>query len=190
MGQLIHINGSYKNKDVIENVIRYITRTRINHPEDRANELIAYGGAGVRQNSPETMIYQFEVVQKTFPSKNTSERKICHEVMTFNDRENRILMRDIPTVIHLAEIMSGYYLMEYGLQTVYGVHQGYVGGIPDRLHIHFGINTTSVLTGRKMHDYKWGTEERNRLFNLWTNTAVDNVIRKCFPEVTKAIIFY
>lgn len=47
MGIMIAMKGKYENSKVIENVVRYITRTRSS--EKRGDELLAYGSHGVAE---------------------------------------------------------------------------------------------------------------------------------------------
>ena len=92
MGKLVQkTRGTYVNDDAVENVIRYVTRTRAN--EDRRNELIFFGGAGVAQE-PEQMITQFKYIQRAFRSSANLGKKITHEVFSFHQQEMQELDLD------------------------------------------------------------------------------------------------
>lgn len=87
MGKLIQrTRGTYVNDDAVENVIRYVTRTRPD--EDRRNELIFFGGAGVSQE-PEQMIVQFKYIQRTFRSNANTGKKSSMKHFHFIRRKYR-----------------------------------------------------------------------------------------------------
>lgn len=75
MGLLIMANrGHYTNADAVNNVVRYITRTRIN--EDRQKELIYYNGFGVvNYLTPAEMISQMCMGRKNtgYPCEEAGE---------------------------------------------------------------------------------------------------------------------
>lgn len=65
MGKLIMVNGSYKNTDVVENLIIYITRAR--RAETRGDNLKCYGGAGIGEYlQPEAIVQQILYTQDLF----------------------------------------------------------------------------------------------------------------------------
>ena len=141
--------GNYVNSNAVENVIRYITRTRKN--EDRRNELVVWDGMGVGcYDSPELVIEQFRYVQKAYGK--TDGRKIYHEVLGFKDEEFEKMWRDYSLVHQIAlECARKYYSMGY--QVVFAVHHapkdtrtGNSG-----VHIHFVVNTVNFMDGRKWH---------------------------------------
>lgn len=143
--------GSYTNADAVENVIRYITRTR--PEEDRANELIAWSGMGVGcYASPELVIEQFRTVQEVYGKETNGGRKIYHEILGFQEAEFERMWRDYNLVYQIAvECAKRYYSM--GHQVVFAIHHA----LRDRqignkgVHIHFAVNTVNFMTGKKWH---------------------------------------
>ena len=162
MAELIMItrgHGSYTNKDAVEKVIRYITRTR--WCENRQNELIAYGGAGVGiYLNPAEIIRQFLYVQNIYNINNRGGRRIYHEVLSFTDYEFQLLNWDYNSVLMIAQEISKFYY-ENGHQVLFGIHYSE----EKRLHIHFAVNTINYRTGLKWHSSKIDLEQRKLLFN-------------------------
>lgn len=147
MANLIVRKGKYQNEDAVDNVLRYITRTRIN--ENRANELYSFGGMGIDLYpfNIDTIIYQFKAIQDIHNIKGRGGRRIVHEVYTVLNgnypKENERLVYE--TLDEVAKIGCSY-LYNMGFQVVYAVH------ISDKNpHIHFAINSISFRTGLKFH---------------------------------------
>lgn len=73
------------NEDAVEKVIRYITRTRKN--EDRADELITWGGMGVGcYASSELVIERFRAVQEVYGKKQMAEEESIMKLLGFGRR--------------------------------------------------------------------------------------------------------
>ena len=163
MGNLINISGEYRNKDVVDNVIRYITRTRDN--ETRLDDLRGYGAAGVGSYvSPQVMISRFKAVQNSYGIEYRGGRRILHEVFSITDREFTDMGRDIAIVNRLAsDLCLEYYRM--GFQVVYAVHWD----MEKKLHIHFAVNAVSYKTGKKINTFRKENWYRENRFNsiLW-----------------------
>lgn len=151
--------ANYSNKNAVENVIRYVTRSRPN--EDRADSLISYGGSGVRcYGTPEEMINQFLYVQYVYNIDRRGGRRLYHEVFNLTDEDFKRLCFDLNQVNIFAQtICNVYYKM--GHQVVYAIHYE----PEEHLHIHFVVNTINFRTGRKWHEYKASTACREMLFN-------------------------
>ena len=165
MAELIIINGKYANENAIPNVIRYITRTRPN--ETRAGELIDFGACGASNTFPEMMIRQFEYIQRVYPSQCREPRRIWHEILSLDNQEHEIMMNAVFLLIDLAKACCQYYYYEMGFQAAYAVHHA---DATKRLHIHFAINTTSCINGKKRHESKNDFEQRRLLFCGWFQT--------------------
>ena len=150
---------NYSNKDAVEKVIRYVTRSRVN--EDRFDNLISYGGVGVNCfGRPEEMITQFLYVQRIFNIESRGGRRLYHEVFNLTQEDFCRLCLDLNQVNILAQtICSVYYQM--GHQVVYAIHNEQ----EEHLHIHFVVNTINFITGRKWHEYKYSVTEREKVFN-------------------------
>ena len=152
-------HGSYTNVDAVENVIKYITRTRAY--ETREDELICYGGAGIGAYLPPyDIIRQFLYVQELYNIKSRKGRRIYHETLTFTDEEFRSLNGDYKEIISIAEKISHLHFAS-GHQVLYGIHLSK----EKKLHIHFAINTINFITGLKWHSYKGDLQERECIYN-------------------------
>ncbi len=157
--------GSYMNADAVENVIRYITRTRQN--EDRADELIAWSGMGVGcYASPELVIDQFHAVQDVYGIKAKGGRRIYHEVLGFREEEFERMWRNYGLIYQIAvECAKKYYSM--GHQVVFAIHHAPKDGQMGNkgVHIHFVVNTINFMTGKKWHTGFRQSYARERGFN-------------------------
>ncbi len=151
--------ANYSNAKAVENVIRYITRSRIN--ETRRQDLISYGGLGINCfGRPEEIINQFLYVQHVYNIEARKGRRLYHEVFLLSDEEYCRLCQDMDQVNALAiELCNVYYQM--GHQVVYAIHYEE----NKHLHIHFVFNSINVVTGKKWHEYKHDVARRERLFN-------------------------
>ena len=158
MGIMIAMKGKYENSQVIENVVRYITRTRSS--EKRGDELLAYGSHGVADYlSGEVMIRQMKAVQEFYRIEQRKGRRMYHEVFSLTNEEvSRI--RDFSTLIQFANECSLLYFRS-GFQVVYAIHYE-AGG---QVHIHFGVSTINFRTGAKWHSSMEDLRGRQDCFN-------------------------
>ncbi len=164
MGKWNHENGNryisarqayYKNDNAVENVIRYITRTRAN--ETRRNELICYGGAGVDITaSPAEIINQFLMVQDFYKINERGGRRLIHEVYSFTDEEFNLLNNDYALINLIAREISAYFF-DQGYMVVYAIHCE----IDKRVHIHFAVNSINYYNGKKF--VSKGEDFKNRI---------------------------
>lgn len=170
MAMLITMNkGKYTNKDAVENVIRYITRTRA--MEDRADELIAWGGWGIGiYQTPELVIEQFCRLQKNHRIEKRGSR-IFHEVLGITEKELGRLGHDYSRVYQVAVNCAQYYFA-MGHQVVFAIHNAKDGCLERNkgVHIHFVVNTINFATGNKWHSNLRENWARNRTF--------DDIIRR------------
>ena len=122
MGNLINISGKYSNRDAVDNVIQYITRTRDN--EMRLNELRGLGGAGVGIDvGPQMMIDRFKHVQNCHGIGYRGGRRILHEVFSITDREFADMGCDMAAVNRLAsELCLEYFRMGFQITTTHWLH--------------------------------------------------------------------
>ena len=162
--------GRYENPDVIENMIRYLTRTRRN--ENRQGELIGYAGYGFsfgNNISVEQIIYQFESVQQVYDIDRRGGKRCLHEVLSFSivERENLAYW---PNLIWMIASECAKYYYSRGFQTLYAIHNGsHASGAG--LHIHFMVNYINFNDGRKFHSSKGDLKDRKRIFQ----GIVDNI---------------
>ena len=151
-------NNNYSNPDAVENVIRYITRTR--QDEQKMNDIVAYGGAGVGYYlSVEDIIQQFQYVQKTYNIASRGGRRIYHEVFNLFDEEMDAIKYDLNVLWKIGmECCQEYFKM--GHQAIFAVHceRG------KRFHFHFVVNAINFLTGMKWHSYFYDLGCREYVF--------------------------
>lgn len=150
---------SYSNVDAVENVLRYVTRTREN--EERAHELINYGAVGADYfHSVDGMIQQFCYIQNIHGINSRHGRRMYHEVLNLTDCEWERLGHDAEMIWWVGmECCQIYY--QKGHQAVFAVHWE-----PEkRCHIHFAVNTINFLNGLKWHTSLAEIEERGMIFN-------------------------
>ena len=99
--------GRYTNNDAVGNVIRYVTRTR--PMEDRADELVAWGGWGIgTYQTPELSIEQFCRLQQIYRIETRGSR-IFHEVLRMTEEEWGRLGYDRGRLFQIAANCTHYY---------------------------------------------------------------------------------
>lgn len=150
---------NYSNPDAVENLIRYVTRTREN--ESRGDDLITYGAVGTDYfHSSDVMIQQFEYVQNVYGIKSRLGRRMYHEVLNLKDWEAERLDSASEWLWRVGmECSEIYYMM--GHQAVFAVHWE-----PEkRCHIHFAVNSINFLDGRKWHSSLPEIKQREAIFN-------------------------
>ncbi len=155
--------GNYTNPDAIENVIRYITRTREN--EYRGNELIAWGGMGIGcYETPELAIRQFHYVQNICGT-NRGKRMLYHETLNITENEFDWLGNDYGRVYQAAVKCAGFYYLK-GHQVVFAIHDAQKKqGVNKGVHIHFVVNAVNFMTGKMWHSNMRESHSREMDFN-------------------------
>ncbi len=144
-GELCQVRtGNYTNKNAIENLIRYITRTRPN--EDRLNDLKGWGARGVLASADiETIISQFTKVQQILRGSNVI-RHMYHFVYQFDEVESKYIGNDYSLAGAIAHAQSMIFF-QMGYQTVYAIHDD-----PEkRMHLHFAVNSVNSQTALMLH---------------------------------------
>ncbi len=160
--------GRYTNNDAVGNVIRYVTRTR--PMEDRADELVAWGGWGIgTYQTPELSIEQFCRLQQIYRIETRGSR-IFHEVLRMTEEEWGRLGYDRGRLFQIAANCTHYYYSQ-GHQAVFAVHLGKMDCLNGNrgLHIHFVVNTINFMTGNKWHSNIRENTTRQQIFNdiIW-----------------------
>lgn len=150
---------NYSNVDAVENLLRYITRTRKN--EDRKDDLINYGAMGTDYfHSVDNMIQQFRYIQYIHGINTRRGRRMYHEILNLKDCEFERLAHSSEMLWQVGmECSQVYYQM--GHQTVFAVHWEPV----KRCHIHFAVNTINFWNGRKWHTTLPEIKQREGMFN-------------------------
>ena len=150
---------NYTNVDAVENLIRYVTRTR--EYESRGGDLIAYGAVGTDYlHSVDDMIQPFLYVQHVYGINSRGGRRMYHEVLNLKDVETQRLGNDPNIFFQIGmECCQIYYQM--GHQAVFGVHWEQ----EKRCHIHFAVNTINFINGKKWHTPMPEIKQREAVFN-------------------------
>ena len=157
--------GKYINSDAVEKTIRYITRTR--SMEDRADELIAWGGMGIATyQTPELVIKQFCRLQTVYGIAARGGSRVFHEVLEIKEDEFVKLGYDYARVWETAMSCANQYY-EMGYQVIFAIHHAKDNchGGNKGVHIHFVVNTISFLTGNKWHTNMRRNHTREQNFN-------------------------
>lgn len=159
---------SFDSSKEVDNLIRYITRSRKDEKEKQ--DLISYGGRGSEIHDDISIaIKQWKAVQANYISPKVKFGRYCfHEIYCLTNKISERI--DEKRLDELAFELSGEYWKERH-QVIYGIHR------PDRhenrVHIHFAINTVCFKTGRKWHD-SFGTRQiRNERFDAITERFID-----------------
>ena len=156
---VIPTTGNYTNKDAAENVIHYITRTRIR--ETRRNELLDFGGMGIAVYShPDKMIEQMFAVQNVHGMNKRCGPRVHHEFFLFSEAEQAVLDGKEEYLKRIALQCCEFYYSN-GYQVIYALHRDKKG----KIHIHFCVNAINFITGLKWHENLNGVVARNALFN-------------------------
>ena len=158
MGKLLVGDGKYMNTNVVNNVVRYITRTRPR--EMRRGELRGYGALGIAlYSTPERMIEQICYVQNLYGINQRGGRRIYHEFYRLSEEEEQFIGTNNRYLnIFALECSQLYY--SAGFQVVYAIHYDE----EKRTHIHFCVSVINFYTGKKWHDYHSGVKEREAIF--------------------------
>ena len=149
----------YTNRNATANLIRYITRTR-DH-EDRAAELIGYGGLGISLfSNPEQNIREMEYVQSYYDFEKFGRRRMYHFILSYLPEETAWLNWDWELLyrITMEQCMVFY---NKGHQVLFGIHYD-----PEKfLHVHFAVNAVSFTTFKKFRYYKEDSIEMGSIMN-------------------------
>lgn len=157
--------GKYTNIDAVENVVRYITRTR--RTEDRADELVAWGGLGIGcYQTPELVVEQFCRLQNLHNMATRKGSRVFHEVLGITEEEFGRLEYDYGSVYQIAMKCAQYYYA-MGHQVIFAIHhaKGNSQAGNKGLHIHFVVNTINFVTGNKWHTNMRENFQRQERFN-------------------------
>ena len=160
-------NQSFDSPIEVDYLIRYITRSREN--EEKKSDLISCGGRGLEvRHDISIAILQWKAVQAAYISPKRKFGRYCfHEIYCLTSKvSDRI---DVERLDDLAYELSEEYWKE-GHQVVYGIHKPHHH--EKRVHIHFGVNTVCLKTGRKWHDWFDTREMRNEQFNAITERFI------------------
>lgn len=135
----------FKNEDSANNLIRYITRTRLN--EDKRADLITYGFPyGNNFSKPiEQVVREFEYIQQAY---NTTGSLMCHYCIHIPSDSLIVQNNDLEKLNEYAQECCNY-VFNLGHQCVYAIHYS----PKEKLHIHLAINTTNYMTGHKLRQY-------------------------------------
>ena len=177
MAKLIVKHGNYSNKDVQEYVIRYITRTR--PEEDRRYQLITYGSPNTsivsgNDLSVSRAIKEFRDVEKFYINQRIRDgRRVHHEILSIYAAEAKFFTSPLQYYWLGMELSKEYDQM--GHQVVFAAHRSQNDGY----HIHFVINGTCYLDGKKYHSEIWQENAREEKFN---KILTEHIYRNCHQQ--------
>ena len=134
--------GNYKNMNAVDNLIRYITRTR--QDESRFDELKYWNAIGFDNTDVSIVIQQFTHVQSIM--RDHTIRKAYHFTYSPDQNEKRLINKDYCLAALIAYNQA---LLFYnaGFQTVVAVHDT----IDGNLHFHFVLNSVNYINGKMFH---------------------------------------
>ena len=150
---IVTTQNAYDDSYVVNDTIRYITRTR--EKDKNSSDILCYGAVGLSSN-PDKMIEQMKITQNLNGIDKKGGRRIYQEIYGLGKLKNP----NISEINKFArECAKEYY--SQGHQVAYGVHQKLDGSA----HIHFIVNTINHNTHRKLHDYFGNRSDRENRFN-------------------------
>ena len=158
------IEGDFKTKETIRNVINYV----LNPAKNPHNIFHAYGNT---KKEIERMADSFLVVQQIY--NKTSCKRIIHCILSFSKEE-----RHSPKQY----LRYGYKFMEFfgpGTQYIFALHEKDKFENSCYPHIHFVINPINSITGKRL------SIDKKMLYSLHEHTNrifEGNVDFKNFPE--------
>lgn len=133
----------FKNKNAVENLIRYILRRRTQ--EDRIADLKSWGIFGMPcTDNVEILIQIMQETQTVY--RKTEGRHMYHFVLTFSDPEKQAIGCNY-SLVHQMSLEIGRYFYDQGFQNIFAVHDD----PQKRVHVHFAVNSVSFLNGIKYH---------------------------------------
>ncbi len=148
--------GDYSNKDAVEKVLRYITRTRFNEKDQ--HHLKAYGIFGaIGYGSIDDIITEFENVLRIH---SVTGRRLYHFVFNFTELEHAFLGKNYDLFYRIGYAQANWFFSQ-GYQTVFAVHDD----IDKAVHIHYAVNAINFIDGHKLHIDRQGTEQLNSTMN-------------------------
>lgn len=163
MGTLISNSGkkNYVNEEAVENLIHYITRSRINEQKE---DLIGYGAVGICEYDPEAMIEQMKAIMELHGDM-TGNRRMYHEFYVFTTEEILALGWNSSAILELARCMAEHYY-RLGHVVVYAVHKNENSENGACVHIHFAVCGVSYMDGRLFQETKGEFAATNIQFNM------------------------
>ena len=170
-GILINRAGKnrYINLDATEKLITYIAREQQDAPDD----LLLRGALGATTFTDiNTTIHQFECVHLLHNRHGVFGRYIDHEIYSFSPSEEAALYQKNVSFTELAQRMADDFYQE-GFQVYYGIHQHDEENL--HLHIHFAVNTVNFRTGKKRHEGKKETAQRQQRLQQIVAEAIEQI---------------
>lgn len=162
-----YVQNNYSNKEAVNNVIRDITRSRVD--EQFEYQLVGYGAYGLAV-VPDLMIQQMNYVQKVNDIERRKGNRIFHEIFRFTPLEVKQLYYDYRRMIKFAyECAELYY--GSGHQVAFAIHcqmNENLNSGTSPYHIHFAVNSINYIIGNKFHSFKGKQKEREKIFNNYS----------------------
>lgn len=122
---------NYWNKASVYNLIKYVLTDK------STGDLVRYGAAqGTVFRDILEAVYQMKLVKCYYGKEDKVQ--MHHFILSFGEIKEPCEVWEVGR-----EIMDKFF---YGYQVVFGVHED-----TEHLHIHFAVNSVSMLTGKKWH---------------------------------------
>lgn len=146
---------NYSNKASVYNLIKYVLTDK------STGGLVRYGAAqGTVFSDILEAVYEMKLVKRYYGKEDKVQ--MYHFILSFGEIKNPCEVLEVGK-----EIMNKFF---YGYQVIFGVHED-----TDNLHIHFAVNSVSMLTGKKWHmdrkefrEFVVGIEGMaDEHFNIW-----------------------
>lgn len=130
-GHMDYKKSNFSNEDSIYNLVRYVMTDK------RTGEHVQFGAVrGVPEDDVCAIVHGMKYVKARYGK--SDKVQMHHFILSFGN------ISDVEEVYNVGiEIMDE---MFYGYQVAFGVHED-----TEHLHIHFAVNSVSMLTGKKWH---------------------------------------
>ena len=152
-------NEKYMKPSDLKNEIKYATNIK------KTDGFI--GGLGVTPYNPEEMIYQMNMVKRSFRKNEFGRRQLRHIIVSF-EQEWSVSPK---LALTIAYDIALFYADRF--QIAFGVHQD-----TENTHIHFVQNTVSHIDG-KMFSGAWQELES---FKIHVHSVLEKYIPECKNE--------
>ena len=163
MGYIIIPKGKYSNKDAVDNVLHYVTRTRV---DDDGKDIYFTYACGINYNAGvDRAIEQFKITENIYNIDARGGRRIFHEIFTLSPLEGSGAPCEV--ILEALKYVAINACEEYfrrGFQVVSAIHDK--DSFAPRLHIHFAINAINFIDGYKWKRCNADIKERQKMLNM------------------------
>ena len=164
MGYIIIPKGKYSNKDAVDNVLHYVTRTRV---DDDGKDIYFTYACGTNYNDGiDRAIEQFKITENIYNIDARGGRRIFHEIFTLSPLEGSDAPYEV--ILEALKYVTINACEEYfrrGFQVVAAIHNK--DSFAPRLHIHFAINAINFIDGYKWKTRRSDIKDREEVLNYY-----------------------